>query len=215
MVNCWLFRCWMSKCKNYKKVLLTFALGINCSFVCKVCWQYVGTYCQIMLRILISLFLFLTFLVILIYITLLELPGYESQVSNKINNPMPMGNMTLINITNFKFLINNNICDVSNINIVTIIYSSAQNAEARDNIRYSWYYHSTYCHDGWNVIILKWMDNRHLTFRKSWGTPKIPGVETRLVFLFGRGVLPFIPGGILNIPHKFRDQDGTFRIHSG
>ena len=48
-----------------------------------------------------------------------------------------MGNMTLINITNFKFLINNNICDVSNINIVTIIYSSAQNAEARDNIRYS------------------------------------------------------------------------------
>ena len=90
-----------------------------------------------MLRILISLFLFLTFLVILIYITLLELPGYESQVSNKINNPMPMGNMTLINITNFKFLINNNICDVSNINIVTIIYSSAQNAEARDNIRYS------------------------------------------------------------------------------
>ena len=90
-----------------------------------------------MLRILISLFLFLTFLVILIYITLLELPGYESQVSNKIYNPMPMENMTLINITNFKFLINNNICDVSNINIVTIIYSSAQNAEARDNIRYS------------------------------------------------------------------------------
>ena len=50
---------------------------------------------------------------------------------------MPMENMTLINITNFKFLINNNICNVSNIHIVTLIYSSAQNAEARDNIRYS------------------------------------------------------------------------------
>ena len=48
-----------------------------------------------------------------------------------------MENMTLINITNFKFLINNNICNVSNIHIVTLIYSSAQNAEARDNIRYS------------------------------------------------------------------------------
>ena len=127
----------MSKCKNHNKGLLTFALGINRSFACKVCWQYVGTNCQIMLKILILLLLSLTFLTIFIYITLLELPEYGSQVRNKINNPMPMENMTVINITNFQFLINNNICNVSNIHIVTLIYSSAQNAEARDNIRYS------------------------------------------------------------------------------
>ena len=44
-------------------------------------------------------------------------------------------NLTLINITNFKFLINNDICNVSKISIVTIIHSSSQNTVARDMIR--------------------------------------------------------------------------------
>ena len=44
-------------------------------------------------------------------------------------------NLTLINITNFKFLINNDICNVTKIPLVTMIHSSSQNTEARDMIR--------------------------------------------------------------------------------
>ena len=44
-------------------------------------------------------------------------------------------NLTLINITNFKFLINSDICNVSKISLVTMIHSSCQNNEAREMIR--------------------------------------------------------------------------------
>ena len=46
-------------------------------------------------------------------------------------------NLTLINITRFKFIINNDICNVAPIAIVTIVHSSVENKEARDIIRYS------------------------------------------------------------------------------
>ena len=46
-------------------------------------------------------------------------------------------NLTLINITKFKFIINNDICNVAPIAIVTIVPSSPVNKEARDIIRYS------------------------------------------------------------------------------
>ena len=46
-------------------------------------------------------------------------------------------NLTLINIRSFKFIINNDICNVAPIAIVTIVHSSVENKEARDIIRYS------------------------------------------------------------------------------
>ena len=45
-------------------------------------------------------------------------------------------NLTLINMTNFKFLINNDICNVTPVAIVTIVHSAAQNEKARDIIRF-------------------------------------------------------------------------------
>ena len=46
-------------------------------------------------------------------------------------------NLTLIDIKSFKFIINNDICNVAPIAIVTIVHSSVENKEARDIIRYS------------------------------------------------------------------------------
>ena len=66
-------------------------------------------------------------------------PPVDGQISD-LDQPHPHDldldrNLTLINITNFKFLINNDICNVSKISIVTIIHSSSQNTVARDMIR--------------------------------------------------------------------------------
>ena len=44
-------------------------------------------------------------------------------------------NLTLINMTNFKFLINNDVCNVTPIAIVTIVHSAVENKKARDIIR--------------------------------------------------------------------------------
>ena len=44
-------------------------------------------------------------------------------------------NLTVINMTSFKFLINNNICNVRRVSLVTIIHSASQNTEARAIIR--------------------------------------------------------------------------------
>ena len=64
-------------------------------------------------------------------------------------------NLSLINITNFKFIINSDICNVERISLVTIIHSAAQNKDARKMIR------------------------------DTWGNPDIPDIATRLVFLLG------------------------------
>ena len=66
-------------------------------------------------------------------------PPVDDQISD-LDQPHPHDldldrNLTLINITNFKFLINNDICNVSKISLVTMIHSSSQNTEARDMIR--------------------------------------------------------------------------------
>ena len=44
-------------------------------------------------------------------------------------------NLTLINITNFKFVINNNICNVQRVTLVTIIHTAVKNIDARSMIR--------------------------------------------------------------------------------
>ena len=43
--------------------------------------------------------------------------------------------LNLINITNFTFLINNDICNETPIAIVTIVHTAAENKKARDIIR--------------------------------------------------------------------------------
>ena len=45
-------------------------------------------------------------------------------------------NLTLVNLTNFKFLINSDICNVRRVSLVTIIHSASQNTEARAIIRW-------------------------------------------------------------------------------
>ena len=45
-------------------------------------------------------------------------------------------NLTVINMTSFKFLINNDICNVRRVSLVTIIHSASQNTEARAMIRW-------------------------------------------------------------------------------
>jgi len=77
------------------------------------------------------------------------------KVVNLQNNKIKNKTFTLINITNFQFIINNDICNVSKIPIVTIIHSAIENKESRKMIR------------------------------ETWGNPSIPGAATRLVFLLG------------------------------
>ena len=44
-------------------------------------------------------------------------------------------NLTVINMTSFKFLINNDICNDSNIALVTLVYSAASNFKERTIVR--------------------------------------------------------------------------------
>ena len=44
-------------------------------------------------------------------------------------------NLTLINMTNFKFVINNDICNVRRVALVTIVHTAVDNHEARSMIR--------------------------------------------------------------------------------
>ena len=44
-------------------------------------------------------------------------------------------NLTLINMSNFKFLINNDVCNVTPIEIVTVVHTATENKKARDIIR--------------------------------------------------------------------------------
>ena len=44
-------------------------------------------------------------------------------------------NLTLVDIPNFKFVINNDICNVQRIAMVTIIHTAVDNHEARSMIR--------------------------------------------------------------------------------
>ena len=44
-------------------------------------------------------------------------------------------NLTLINVTNFRFVINNDICNVQRVALVTIIHTAVGNHKARSIIR--------------------------------------------------------------------------------
>ncbi|XP_023336877.1 uncharacterized protein LOC111707921 [Eurytemora carolleeae] len=76
------------------------------------------------------------------------LPVVASNIPHVHSNLHP-DNLILINISNFKININFDICNVSQIGLVTIVHTAVQNAEARRAIR------------------------------DTWGHPKIPGVNTR------------------------------------
>ena len=59
------------------------------------------------------------------------------EVLNKKNSDTDLydRNLTVVNMSNFKFIINDDICDVQNLSLVTIIHSATQNSETRDIIR--------------------------------------------------------------------------------
>ena len=121
-------------------------------------------------------------------------------------------NLTVINITNFRFLINDDICDVDNIVIVTTVFSG--NRSDILNVQKNRIDIQHYKKNSIDVIFfiylpihlcLIWSETKNLEerdvirwksflknifdsilyARKSWGNPDIPGVETRLVFLLG------------------------------
>ena len=82
-------------------------------------------------------------------------------------------NLTLINITNFKFIINNDICNVTPIALVTIVHSALGNKEARDIIR-------LVCHT------IKAIDKTSTRLsRTTWGSASVPEAPFKLVFLLG------------------------------
>ena len=84
----------------------------------------------------------------------IEIKSLMQQISH-IHLDLFTRNLTLINITNFQFIINNDICNMATISLVVIIHSAPQNIKARDIIR------------------------------ESWGVPNMLNVVTRLVFLLG------------------------------
>ena len=53
-----------------------------------------------------------------------------------LHNDLYNRNLTLINMTNFKFVINNDICNVRRVTLVTIVHSAVDNHESRSMIRY-------------------------------------------------------------------------------
>ena len=64
----------------------------------------------------------------------------EVAISTEKNDEYPHTDLygrdlTLINITNFKFVINNDICNVQRVALVTIIHTAVDNHEARSMIR--------------------------------------------------------------------------------
>ena len=62
------------------------------------------------------------------------LKEYSKQLQLRARNLHP-GNLSLINITNFQFIINNDVCDMSSIAIITIVHSALDNSYARHIIR--------------------------------------------------------------------------------
>jgi len=84
-------------------------------------------------------------------------------------------NLTLIDIHPFTMEINQDICNISNIALVTIIHTAVQNDDARRVIR------------------------------DTWGNPTMPGVNTRLVFLTGRSEDPEEEAALKAEAHQFGD----------
>ena len=59
----------------------------------------------------------------------------ENEYKVLIDEDLYRRNFTLIDIRDFGFLINNNICNVSRVGIVTIVHTALENKDARDIIR--------------------------------------------------------------------------------
>ena len=111
--------------------------------------------------------------------------GFFRNASSEVREEKPLAeahphsdlytrNLTLINITNFKFLINNDICNVSPVAIVTIVHSAVENKAARDIIR---------CVV--KIFSSKVRTLNNLSTRTSWGSPNISDAVMKLVFLLG------------------------------
>ena len=103
----------------------------------------------------------------------------ELAVGN-VDTPHPHTNLhpddlTLIDIHPFTIEINQDICNVSDIALVTIIHSAVKNNDARRIIR------------------------------DTWGNPKIPGVNTRLVFLVGQSDEPDKEAELKEEAYQFND----------
>ena len=60
---------------------------------------------------------------------------YENLRAPHIHKDLFKLNFTLINITDFHFTINNDICNTSSLTLVVLVHSATQNKEARDIIR--------------------------------------------------------------------------------
>ena len=87
-------------------------------------------------------------------------------------------NLSLINIQNFKFLINNDICNVTPLAIVTIVHSAAENTKAREIIRF--------------VVKLNISLRTNSLSRTTWGSAKISEAVLKLVFLLGEEGILFL-----------------------
>ena len=59
----------------------------------------------------------------------------QIQQDPHLHNDLFNRSLTLINITDFKFSINNDICNVSSVSLVVIVHSAPQNDKARNIIR--------------------------------------------------------------------------------
>ena len=66
-------------------------------------------------------------------------PLPNSRIETRILNDLPKilfpTNLTVIDRNDFQFLINNDVCGFSTVNIVILIHSAIQNRKARDIIR--------------------------------------------------------------------------------
>ena len=91
------------------------------------------------------------------------------------HNNLHPDDLTLIDLHPFTMEINQDICNVSSIALVTIVHSAVQNDDARKIIR------------------------------ETWGNPTIPGVNTRLVFLVGQSGEPDKEIALKSEAYQFND----------
>jgi len=110
----------------------------------------------------------------------LNLENKDIKKNIKVDVPYPHNNLhpedlTLIDLHPFTMEINQDICNVSSIALVTIVHSAVQNDHARKVIR------------------------------ETWGNPTIPGVNTRLVFLVGQSGEPDKEAALKREAYQFND----------
>jgi len=110
----------------------------------------------------------------------LNLENKDIKKNIKVDVPYPHNNLhpedlTLIDLHPFTMEINQDICNVSSIALVTIVHSAVQNDHARKVIR------------------------------ETWGNPTIPGVNTRLVFLVGQSGEPDKEIALKSEAYQFND----------